>query len=282
MMSIIKDRFTEFWDKKYYLWPSGNNVKLEFSISEFKDIVWEGNLFFPQLTCLDKEGHINPLRYINSDKNFNNCSIHQIRVLELFSKGITVRIRNLDLCNKFIKNLKFNLIDIFGCNITINGYLSNSLSEGINPHYDVYHIFVIQVSGKKNWVFGQRSHIVPRFDHRPDCDPKNFSAVETVTLQSGGMLYIPPGLWHKTDTPDESLHLAIEIQLPDWTEYLNKLTNHAMHKHDCMRSSLPFELENNKFIYKQNLKDELRNILSLLERESEDFEYVNNYYDTSI
>lgn len=264
--------FVNFWGKKHIVW-SPPSFGIDFNVTTFKNLIREGNLFFPQLTCLDEKGHVNPLRYTKSDTNLTNCAIHQARVLELLSRGVTVRIRDLDIHNRFIKKLRSNFIDTFCCNVTINGYLSNKLSMGINPHYDVYHIFVIQVEGEKQWFIGPKSQIVPRFNYRPDYDPKNFYIVENITLKTGEMLYMPPGLWHQTKTENESLHLVFEVEIPDWTEYLTQLINYTMCKYSVMRSDLPFNVENDKFIYKRDIKNEMKKIVSLLKQESESFKY---------
>ena len=68
---------------------------------------------------------------------------------------------------------------------------------GVGPHFDYYDVFLIQVSGEREWRLGQRCN--EQTPMQGDDEVKllsEFTATETVIASTGDTLYIPAGLAH--------------------------------------------------------------------------------------
>jgi 50S ribosomal protein L16 3-hydroxylase len=90
------------------------------------------------------------------------------------------------------------------------------MGGGVGPHFDYYDVFLIQVSGTRQWQLGQ------------DCDEDtalqmnehvkllaDFSTSETHELVPGDMLYIPAGTAHwGTALSDDCITLSVGFRAP--------------------------------------------------------------------
>ena len=104
---------------------------------------------------------------------------------------------------------------------------------GFAMHMDAHHVFVVQLSGTKRWWFGDAPavphallggkvdpagravHTYPR-DGWPIAGPggrpllaPDRSALTSVVLEPGDVLYLPPGTWHTTRATEDSVALSV-------------------------------------------------------------------------
>jgi 50S ribosomal protein L16 3-hydroxylase len=73
-------------------------------------------------------------------------------------------------------------------------YASDGGSVG--PHIDSYDVFLLQVTGRRRWRYGRCARPVLRSDV-PLKMLQRFEPTETHLLESGDMLYLPPGWAHE-------------------------------------------------------------------------------------
>jgi ribosomal protein L16 Arg81 hydroxylase len=96
---------------------------------------------------------------------------------------------------------------------------------GWSGHWDLYHVFVLQIAGRKRWRYSRAPlvrwpHVPPdaaapgqtigHFDGRAVPGPYD-SELEDVVLCEGDFLYMPPGTWHAPTAQGHSCHLAVAI-----------------------------------------------------------------------
>jgi ribosomal protein L16 Arg81 hydroxylase len=129
-------------------------------------------------------------------------------------------------------------------------FLSPPGKTAMRAHYDGAHVFVLQVAGTKDWVFG-RIHPDSTSDSTihegviPDGQ-----RVET-TLRPGDVLYMPHGTPHyATAREGNSIHIAITVEEPTAENLANVLLagfladpRYAAVEQDHHRRSLPERIE---------------------------------------
>lgn len=111
-------------------------------------------------------------------------------------------------------------------NTEVNFYLSQPGVGGFGVHYDTHDVYILQVSGSKNWrVFEPTVHH-PLFEMKEhDRVPPKTDPYLTVTIQAGDVLYIPRGHWHDAFAQDEtSIHLTVGVSNPTGIDFLTWLT----------------------------------------------------------
>ncbi len=135
-----------------------------------------------------------------------------------FAEGYTIVVRNLDRYLPVVSALASQVAREFGCRIRVNAYVTPADSRGLRLHYDAHDVFVLQVSGSKEWSLCEPAIKWPveSFAWHRITDSKRASytasAAEIARLQlrAGDVLYVPRGFLHAAQTSDEaSIHLTI-------------------------------------------------------------------------
>lgn len=90
---------------------------------------------------------------------------------------------------------------------------------GVGPHVDSYDVFLIQGRGRRRWrISGQ-----PDTSFRPGLPLKilqDFRPEEEWVLESGDMLYLPPGYAHEGVALDECLTYSVGFRVPSHQEWI--------------------------------------------------------------
>lgn len=92
---------------------------------------------------------------------------------------------------------------------------------GVGPHFDYYDVFLVQGHGSRVWKTGQ--HCSSADTLRNDSGLKllkEFHCEQEYLLQSGDVLYVPPGVAHWGVSCDDSLCYSIGFRAPSITELL--------------------------------------------------------------
>ncbi len=176
-----------------------------------------GHMQTAQATFVDKAGNVRKVNAVAS------------MWADLFNGGASLCFSAVDQSNEelrqFVKDIA-STTRLPGTIVT-TCYLTPP-SSGSGMHFDSQHVFFMQVAGKKHWKFSQQ----PAWQDAPTNvqlsslkvpSMKTFmestkmaiatpveTSLQEITLNTGDVLYLPPGFWHEGRTSDSnSLHYTL-------------------------------------------------------------------------
>ena len=96
-------------------------------------------------------------------------------------------------------------------------------TAGVGPHFDYYDVFIIQGQGSRRWQLGQ--HCDENTALKENSELKilqEFIVTEEFILESGDVLYIPPGVAHQGIALNPSLSYSVGFRAPSHAEMLSQ------------------------------------------------------------
>lgn len=96
---------------------------------------------------------------------------------------------------------------------------------GVGPHHDPYDVFLIQANGTREWRLGQScDENTPLLPHDSLKLLKDFRQQESLLLEPGDVLYLPPGLAHwGIARSGDCITWSVGFRTPDMFELLDQL-----------------------------------------------------------
>lgn len=91
----------------------------------------------------------------------------------------------------------------------------------VGPHFDNYDVFLVQGSGSRQWHLG--GHCPPNTPLYPHPDLRllaDFNTVETIEMQAGDMLYLPPRYAHWGVALEPCMTFSVGFRAPTARELL--------------------------------------------------------------
>ncbi|MEH6443594.1 MAG: cupin domain-containing protein [Oceanospirillaceae bacterium] len=106
-----------------------------------------------------------------------------------------------------------------------------SLGGGVGPHYDNYDVFLMQATGTREWQYGGLfDENSSRLDNSELMLLANWKAENTVTLNPGDMLYLPPKVGHNgIATSDDCTTYSVGFRAPSHSEILLNFSDFVAH-----------------------------------------------------
>lgn len=108
-------------------------------------------------------------------------------------------------------------------NWRLDDIMASYAPEGgsVGPHYDQYDVFLLQAEGAREWQFGGHcDETSPRVDGTPLRILSDWNGEETVVLEPGDMLYLPPGVGHHGVARGDCITLSIGFRAPSYDDIL--------------------------------------------------------------
>jgi len=166
-----------------------------------------------QWTNLEYRSHTDPGRVIAVDKLFRLFSEGATLILIAAQTGIPT----LDsFCKALSKELQMQ--------IQANIYLTPPQEQGLVAHYDPHDVFVLQISGTKQWRFYDKKEKPVRSYSLPAKDYEGKEPETVVDLRSGDLLYVPRGTVHLAQsTNSSSVHVTIGLLTKCWFNLIEEL-----------------------------------------------------------
>jgi len=93
---------------------------------------------------------------------------------------------------------------------------------GVGPHVDEYDVFLLQLSGRREWQIGKKTDNKAL---RTDCDLavlQDFQQDQSWVLEPGDMLYLPPGVPHHGVALGNCMTASINTMTADYAGYLSE------------------------------------------------------------
>lgn len=84
-----------------------------------------------------------------------------------------------------------------------------TVGGGVGPHIDNYDVFICQGSGKRHWRVGNRGQHEEVIPHEALLHVEPFEALIDVELETGDILYIPPGFPHEGVAIEPSMSFSV-------------------------------------------------------------------------
>ena len=104
-------------------------------------------------------------------------------------------------------------------------------------HFDHYDVFLLQVSGKKEWRLDDGQHSDQDLDHLAQVRLlEDFSATLVEDVGPGDILYIPPGVGHWGIALDTSVTLSIGVRNPTLPELVSHIADRVMDTTDLTKT----------------------------------------------
>ena len=103
-----------------------------------------------------------------------------------------------------------------------------TVGGGVGPHIDNYDVFICQGSGKRHWRVGdkgQHSEVIP---HEALLHVEPFEAIIDVELESGDILYIPPGFPHEGVALEPSMSFSVGFRANSAISLLSGFADHLI------------------------------------------------------
>lgn len=114
----------------------------------------------------------------------------------------------------------------------------------VGPHYDQYDVFLLQAHGRRRWTFGGHcDHTSPRVEGTPLRILSSWDGEETVTLNPGDMLYLPPGIGHHGVAENDCITLSVGFRAPTIDDILTGFTDFLCGQSDASDHLSDPELE---------------------------------------
>lgn len=171
--------------------------------SQVEQILASGNADM----VISREGH----RWTES------CSPNERKVKELVKEGYTLCIRHAESHQQELSLVASSFREVFCSPIDVHIYFTGGNTPGLNWHYDIEEVFMVQTSGSKHWKLRKNTvNPWPLLETTPSNMrfEREITPVYSCTLQPGDWLYLPAGYWHRTEALEESISLSIGVSMP--------------------------------------------------------------------
>jgi ribosomal protein L16 Arg81 hydroxylase len=168
------------------------------------------------------------------------------RAYQLFAAGATISLSQMHERVEPLARLCRAIEKTFSSHSQTNIYLSPPNAQGFKTHFDTHDVFVLQVSGSKQWALYDTEIVLPlrgqAFDpdkHTPGLPTREF------TLHVGDLFYCPRGLYHSARSTDEtSLHITLGLIGKTWADVMIEAVSAACLSSPAFRANLPVGFAN--------------------------------------
>ena len=98
----------------------------------------------------------------------------------------------------------------------------------VGPHIDNYDTFICQGSGSRHWRVGDKGDHVEFAAHESLLHVENFDAIIDDTLNTGDIIYIPPGFPHEGISLDSSMSFSVGFRANSAVSLLSAFADHLI------------------------------------------------------
>lgn len=229
-------------------------------------------LDFPRLRLTRDGERLKPGSYIsyNTRRQKRVPRLRYEKLTQELSKGATLVLDAVDELHEPLRALAEALELFFHERIQINAYASWKTSRGFDLHWDDHDVFILQVSGRKQWMIHGMTRPYPLTGDPKEPKPTGLPLWDHI-LEAGDLLYIPRGFWHVAFPLDEpTLHLTVGVHNRAGLDLLRWLV-------DKMRSSESFRKDLPRFATAETIHAHLMQMRSELFAEWDD-DILNRYF----
>ena len=163
------------------------------------------------------------------------------KFLKMQQAGITA-IANLahNFSNRLLSSCRL-LEQCLSARVHVNLYATPPSGRGFHAHYDTHDVFIVQVSGSKEWRLYHEAVKYPFPAMRGKYMTDTLPEPEPLTLRAGEMLYVPRGHVHaaRASQGEHSVHLTVGVTPLTWADLLCEAVNTVSWSDASLRQGLP-------------------------------------------
>ncbi len=175
--------------------------------------------------------------------------VDDVALARLFADGATIVLQGMHRVHAPLIDFAQQLSTDLGHPVQVNAYVTPPQSQGFSDHYDVHHVFVLQVAGTKRWRIRPPVHQHPLRDqpwtqHRAEVErAAQEEPLLDVVLAPGDALYLPAGYLHAARALGEtSAHLTIGVHAWTRRHLLDRVLT-ALADVEALREPLPLGID---------------------------------------
>ncbi|MGL5162260.1 MAG: JmjC domain-containing protein, partial [Plesiomonas shigelloides] len=99
---------------------------------------------------------------------------------------------------------------------------------GVGPHIDQYGVFIIQGSGRRRWRVGDKLPLKELCPHPSLLHVEQFEPIIDEELNTGDILYIPPGFPHDGDSLETSMSFSVGYRAPNQRDLISSFADYLL------------------------------------------------------
>ena len=267
----VAEFFANIWEKRVEIVSRGSPDHFRgcLTIGDVDRAIASLGLSFPDVRLVNTAGAPETNGYTRPDGR-----IIPTAVMQLFADGATIVLnqmhRHFDKLAALCRALECELGFAFQTNL----YLSPPHSGGFKVHYDTHDVFVMQLSGYKEWELYESPLELPLpGQHHDETPVQPGNTTSSFKLNQGDLAYIPRGIYHSARSGDvQSLHITLGALPKTWSELMIEAVAELSQRDIEFRRALPIGFG----VGRMNLKEAKQIFDRLLRRASvsADFERV--------
>jgi ribosomal protein L16 Arg81 hydroxylase len=137
------------------------------------------------------------------------------QLLNIISRGYTVRVRHAELHHAEIKSLANVFEATFESPVDVHFYATPADTFGFSWHYDAEDVFIVQTAGEKEYFLRKNTVNPWPLEETIPADmryERELMPLMRATLKAGDLLYIPCGYWHRAQAnPGSEVAISLAV-----------------------------------------------------------------------
>ena len=210
-----------------------------FSLDDFDALIARSDLWHPNVRVFLAGRQLSSGEFSTTwryGREIHNRLIDRSKLLDLIRQGATVNLLGVERTCSEISLLSRRLEQETGFPVHTTAFFTPPHAVNIPPHYDMVDVFVVQVSGTKEWGLWQPDRVLPlttdtagRIYQPGDGPVARERELGRYVLRPGDTLYVPRGVLHEAVTTDQtSLHLAVGVNVHRWHDVIRAVVEQAV------------------------------------------------------
>ncbi|MES0810060.1 cupin domain-containing protein [Roseibium sp. SCPC15] len=233
--------FSKYWQNESLVCQSGQATKFLdlMSLEKIEEIFSSRELSRTQLRVVVNDRQINPNLYVDGIEPWSNVSRQM--ALKYYSEGATLVFNGMQ--RNFTELARFcgEIGEELTSKIHANVYLTPPSKQGFLAHYDTHDVFVLQLSGSKDWKLYDSNYKLPLESHEYSNEEHFTGNINReFRLMAGQYCYIPRGIVHEAKANNDlSLHITIGIASPLWIDVIKDAIDELAKSNVMLRRVIP-------------------------------------------
>jgi ribosomal protein L16 Arg81 hydroxylase len=144
----------------------------------------------------------------------------------LHAQGYTLLVRHAERCHDGLAELAKGFSRDFCAPVDVHLYCTPAGQFGFDWHYDAEDVFIVQTVGRKEYSLRKNTVNPWPLEETLPVDmayQREIMPLVRCELAAGDWLYIPAGYWHKGESREASISLAIGVMFPAAIDVLDFL-----------------------------------------------------------